>query len=570
MADLPQENVAPYKNRSIAGGVNTRMFALDIRDDECVEAQNIDISTPGQRVKRTGYTLLATGITNGGILAISEFKPRGSVSTEMLAVAPGLTWNELWKFNAGSGGIWSFVQALVGHTTGTKTHIVVGQDFVGSQNHVKEAVICPEMEAFRYNYGYTGVSGNYVSHVATCYWGNATVQPNGKATEFAFSQAYGAGSGDNEGRVYFSDIVSFTSTGFGPVSDQSTHIVSMGGGRRQNVVAIRGFRNEEVVVFLSDRIEEIVVTSDGFNEITDLTIQVSTRNWSRKIIDDTIGCCSQRSVAKVTEDILFADQYGNIRSLMRTALDASQGTRSLPISEGIDSYIKRINKAALNTIAGYAYDRWYVLGLPLDSATSPSHLFRFDTVLKAWEGPFPGFNVTEFAVATFDAAGAPDALKNPNLYLANSVTGHVYRMFTGESDLGAPIEYRETGKRIDYGALDLMKSWIRFELIAVGTADEDVLVEANIGSGFVQIGTINVLGDAPTLPHGFPLTLGGTGVVLGKLSLEGLDRSRDIQMRLTCSSAENTIKIMGYHIYAHVENFEYQAPDNATQLLGGP
>lgn len=57
----------PIISRSAAGGINTRVFPLDIRDDEAVELQNIDTTTIGQRKKRQGYTIVATGITHGPI-----------------------------------------------------------------------------------------------------------------------------------------------------------------------------------------------------------------------------------------------------------------------------------------------------------------------------------------------------------------------------------------------------------------------------------------------------------------------------------------------------------------------
>lgn len=565
MGDFPQEELQVYRNRSMGGGINTRSSPLDIRDDQGTELQNVDISTPGQRIKRTGYSLVATGITQGPILALSEFKPRGNVATEILAVAPGSSWNELWKWD-GTSTVFTFVAALVGHDRLMREHITIAQDLVGSHNHVKEAILNPEGERFRYNYGYTGsAGGGYVSDLATCYFGTSTL-PNGFALEFAFSQAWGSGDADNEGKVFFSDIASCTSTGFGDPGNQAIHSITLGGGRRQNVVAIRGFRNQEVVIFLSDRIEEIIVEEDENTAITDITAAITTRLWARKIIDDTIGCCSQRSVVKVADDIFFCDQYANVRSLKRTALDAAQGTTSLPISDPIQSYIDRINRPYAGRIAATHWQRWYVISFPLDSATTPSHTFRYDTTLNAWEGPYPGVAANAWTVATLDQSGVADALHQPQLYFGDAVQPFVYRMFTGQSDNGSAIAYRETTKRIDYGQLDLMKQWIRLELIAEGTAAINLTIEADTGQGFVTIGTVDLTGDAPVLPHGFPLMLGGAGVVFGKLSLESLPRSRYIQLRFSASSATDTIKILGFNLYAYVQNFEWDVVTPATQV----
>lgn len=561
MADLPQEELVPIKNRSVSGGVNTRLFALDIADNEAVELQNIDIQTPGQRVKRKGYTLTATGFSLGPIKGLTSFRGNGG-DTHLLAVTPGFTvtgHQEVYKWDG--TGLWTRVFTLTGYTANTECVFVAGHD---TDLGGKVVVINPLGAMTVTRWFYTTNSAGTATFGAT-YFGSAGHPPVPEALAYINGRAYGTqGTSDGRASSFISKIAQWVVS---PTAFPAADVFILGSGSTQKIVAITGFRNNEAIIYMDDRIEELIAADWN-------TTPLGVANWERRVIDPTIGCSSKKSVAVVGEDQLFADQFGNIRSLARTALDAQQGTRSVPVSDPIDSYIKRINAGFLSQIVAHSFDRWYCVGLPLDSAQTPDTVFLFDTVLKAWEGPWTNITPSWFTVGVLDATGANQADKNPNLYFGstNTTTGYVFRMMKGEGDANpgsadTSIAFSETTKSIDYGVLDLDKQWIRIEVIAIGTASIALTVEANTGGGFVIVGSINLLGDAPTLPHGFPLMLGGTGVVIGKLSLEGLPRSRSIQFKFTGSSATDTIRLLGWNLFAFPQNITWDVLDPATQVL---
>lgn len=561
MADLPQEDLKGYRNRSVQGGVNTRMFPLDIQDIEAVALQNIDIQTPGQRQKRKGTTLTATGFSLGPIKGLTTFRGNGG-DTNLLAVTPGFSFTahqELYKWDG--TGLWTRVFTLTGYTANTECVFVAGHD---TDLGGKVVVINPLGAMTVTRWFYTTNQSGTATFGAT-YFGSAGHPPVPECLAYINGRAFGTqGTTDGRASIFVSKIAQWVVS---PTGFLSSDVFIMGSGTTQRIVSINAFRNNEAIIYMDDRIEELIAAD--FN-----TTPLGVVNWERRVIDPTIGCAGKKSIAVVGEDQLFADQFGNIRSLARTALDAQQGTRSAPVSDGIDSYIKRINAGFQSQITAIAFDRWYVVALPLDSAQTADTVFLFDTVLKAWQGPWTAITPSWFTVGTLDATNANAVDKNPTLYYGSTetATGYVFRLMKGEgtavpgsADLA--IEYQETTKRIDYGALDLMKQWIRIELIAIATANITMTVEANIGLGFVTVGTVTLLGDAPTLPHGFPLMLGGQGVVLGKLSLEGLDRSRDIQFRLTASSATDTMSILGYNLFAFIQNIEWDVETPSTQIL---
>jgi hypothetical protein len=95
-----------------------------------------------------------------------------------------------------------------------------------------------------------------------------------------------------------------------------------------------------------------------------------------------IGCVSARSVVQIGNDTFFLSLDG-VRTLQRTIADGMTAIQP-PISEPIDDVIRRINWTAAEAATAVYRDRKYILALPLDSATVPSHIVVFDTVSGGW------------------------------------------------------------------------------------------------------------------------------------------------------------------------------------------
>lgn len=95
-----------------------------------------------------------------------------------------------------------------------------------------------------------------------------------------------------------------------------------------------------------------------------------------------IGCVSARSIVQIGNDTFFLSLDG-VRTLQRTIADGMTAIQP-PISEPIDDVIRRINWTAAAAATAVYRDRKYILALPLDSATVPSHVVVFDTVSGGW------------------------------------------------------------------------------------------------------------------------------------------------------------------------------------------
>lgn len=551
MSDTTTPELQFIRNRSASGGVNTLMFPYDISDTQAVELTNIDTTTPGIRKSRPGVALIASGITFGPIMALSAYQAI-SAESELLAVSPGATYPnsghlKLWSFD-GTATTWSLKGTLTGLTSATMpVQIVVGMDLqsVSGKPYLARIFSAQQQSV---SFVYDGSSLGATS-------GGAVVPgmfPAANMLNRCFASSLATTS---RGRVFFTAPAQFGYTGWAASSAQN---VVMGGGFRQVVVAIHPFRNSDNIIFMADRIEAIQV----FDPSLDTVAGSPLMDWNRVVIDTSIGCASQRGIASSGEDLLFADQYGNIRSLARTITDSQQGVTSLPLSAPLKTYIDRINPVALSKIVAQFHDRSVYFSFPLDTATEPSHTFRWDVVNESWDGPYTGlFPAKSMAVCTMSNPSASSKYQNPGLYLGAGTTtgGMVFHAEDGTSDAGLPIVFQETTKRYAGDGLEFPKFFRRIKDFYQATGSETMMVESRKDGGSYNIlGYIDLTGDSPTLPLTFPFNFGGNGVVSSSFSLESFgERCQDVQFRFTCT-ATSEVRHLGFTTAFHNKNFEWK------------
>ena len=551
---MPQEapdNPILVRNRSASGGMNTFSSPLDIRDDQVVEILNGLASIPGIRGVRPGTSLVATGLTYGPIMAAAEFVPSTFIP-ELLVITPGATHPnsanlQLWKWD-GTSPTFSHVGALTGMTSATMPiDIVVGLDLNASGGPAVALIANKQPINFHYYYnGSALVTGPRISTGAF---------PYGSAVGRMF---FGGRSGVNRGKLFFSDVGSFAATGF-----STTSAFTMGGGSRQEIICLKDFRSSDLIVFMQDRIEVMQLDGSPYDiSASGLFTTNAAQSWVRGVIDRQIGCGSRRTVQTIGQDLLFMDQHAAVRSLARTITDNSQGTRSLPVSAPIQSWIDRVNPAALDSAEAASFDRYYVISLPIDSATSPSHTFVYDSINQSWVGPWDGpwAKACSLVVATLGSASVSTD-KDPTLYIGASTKtqGEVYRSFVGTGDDGAPIVYQETTRRETFGTFEARKMLRRARLYAFPSPGATMSVEARVDGGqFKLVAYADLSGSSPQLPLTLPVDLSGSGVVEKVMSLEsGFENALDLQYRFTCTAPVD-LQLIGHTTQAHLKEVNWQ------------
>lgn len=552
--DIPVNSVKMLaKNRSASGGINTFSSQLDIGDDQLVDLTNGIATVPGLRESRAGTAMVASGITHGPIMALSEFTPSTFVS-ELLAVTPGAAFpnaahQKLWKWSG--AGNWSLIGTLTGFTSATLPVDIVPFLDLNLPGGGGVCVRIQNKDSMTHGFLYAG------GGITSCTGPNAQPATGMFPIGTALGRMFGAGrtsagTSMNRCRLFYSDVASATVTGWA----SATQAFTMGGGTKQEIIALAEFRGFDLVVFMADRVEVLTLDGDPYQ-----LGAVGSAAWSRGTIDRKIGCGSRRSVQTVGEDLFFVDQYANVRSLNRTITDNSQGTKSLPVSAQLKSWIERVNIAAIDTTQAAAYDRHYVVSFPIDSAVTPSHTFVYDIVNKAWYGPWTGTwaTVGTLAVATLNGATIASD-KGPTLYIGGSATaeGRVYRSFYGTTDDGAAIVYQETGRRESFGTIDSKKKPLRERVYTLPSAGMTTVIEMRRDGGdFKLVGYINMSGESPQLPLTGPIDFTGAGVVEKVLSIEqNFENARDLQLRLTCTATQ-TVQFLGHTTQVHMKNVDW-------------
>jgi hypothetical protein len=525
-----------YRNRSASGGVNTFLYPFDIADDEAVELRNVDIGTPGVRSIRQGISLIASGATFGPPLVLQEYMG-ATFQSELLMVTPGAQYPaaghlQLWSWK-GNTTTWTRIATLTGFTSATMpVEILPGLDLNASGGPAVARISTKDAVPHAYVYNGSGI---------TMCTGTPCMPSLGAfPTAYHLNRGYAGGRDTTaRGKVHYSDSVSYTVTGWAP-----TQSMTMGGGNRQEIVALKTFRSDNLVVFMQDRIEMLSNTDQPLS-LTGGTI--------RTVVDAAIGCGARRSICTMGEDIFFLDQHFSVRSLAKTITDNLQGAKTLPVSIKIQTWIDRINPAASEAICAVPFDRFYVLGLPIDSATVADHVFVYDRVNDSWTGPWDGgWAPWSMAVATLNAA-SNSADTHPRLYLGsgNFTGAMVYRTYEGHDDAGAPIVYQETGKRINADQLEAKKLFRRLKDFYAATSTATMQIEASVNGGaFQQVGYVGLAGALDTLPATLPFDFSGIGLIDTTKDLEQFNHVNDIQFRWTCT-ANVDIQHVGYSMLFH-------------------
>lgn len=548
MPDLSGINFEVYRNRDASGGVNTFKYPFDIDDNQAVDLSNINIGQPGLRSIRQGISLVATGATFGPPMCLQEYMS-SSFQSELLMVTPGDTYPNaahlrLWSWK-GNASTWSLVGTLSGFTSATlPVEITTGLDFNAPSGPPVARI--STKDAVPHAYVYNG------SSITLCTGTNCMPSLGAFPTVNHLNRGYAGGrAGSSRAKVHYSDPGSFTVTGWAP-----TQSLTMGGGNRQEIVALKTFRQGNLLTFMQDRIEMLSNTESPLGP----PAGVLTTGIGRTVIDARIGCGSRRSVISMGEDVFFADQFGSIRSIATTINDNLQGTKSLPLSAPIQSWIDRINPSVTNVVVAEGIDRYYVVGFPIDSATVADHFFAYDRINEAWSGPWTGdlWKSQTLAVATLNQASyAPDT--QPRLYMGLETTNAalVYRTFEGHDDAGAPIVYREEGKRLNAGQLEAKKFFRRLRdyYAATGSATMEIEVSIN-GKGYNHLAYAGLGGDLLSLPQTLPHGFGGVGLIETVIDLESLGDVNDIQFRWTCT-ANVDVQHVGYSVQFHRRNVDW-------------
>lgn len=507
------DGLASVVRRDLSGGMNSRIEDSSLAENESTVLQNVDIGTPGARIRRPGVTLIEDFSNNAGT-GLYGFDPQGF--TPNLMVTDG-TYLRRWE---GSGSVTS---VKTDFTTGLQTNFVkVYKTGVGDVLFVTNGTD----NVFEMNpstYAMTDLGNTNTSPPKTkvyCWYGNRPWALKG-------------------GLLYFGDAAP---------SDYST-----AWDRAINAFLVPV--GEERALLPTRDLGIIIAGKEQIWAIAPSAVPAPDTDWNKPqpLVTD-YGCAAGKTFKQVGDDYYYFSHDG-LRSLNRTVQDKLQGGVSFPLSYKLKDEFESINWAYITNATAIYWENKFFLALPTNGSTYNNQVWVYYPATQGWM-IIDGWNVGDWA--KFRVNG------QERLYYVDSNDGTLVRAWFGTTDNGTAIEYQEEGRGEDLGHPIVKKNGGELCVVVKATGNYDITVSAAFDNGSYNVlGVINTSGSLVTFPTTFPVNFGRGGVVRKKFHLDSYGSWYQVVPKFTTSdltSAADDITIYEHSIAAHVE--EYTSEEN--------
>ncbi len=153
--------------------------------------------------------------------------------------------------------------------------------------------------------------------------------------------------------------------------DLSLSTARLNSGEDDSIVALLAWEGS-ILVFKDQSIFRLLNTSGDLSQL------------AAEPLNRGIGCLARRSVAQVGSEVFWLAQGGVYR--ISQAFESRLAANPIPVSDAIDSTMRRINWAYAADACGIVVDRYYYLAVPLDGATLNNAVLVYDTTTGQWQG----------------------------------------------------------------------------------------------------------------------------------------------------------------------------------------
>ncbi|NBS60799.1 MAG: hypothetical protein EBT26_01910 [Microbacteriaceae bacterium] len=359
------------------------------------------------------------------------------------------------------------------------------------------------------------------------------------------NRLFAVGTGESRNTLYASDILD-------PEIWKTTNSIIVGGDDGEDIIAIQPFYGFQIIVFKRNKIYLVDVTpsTTTTSGTSVLSLTNSAAEWTVQTVSNRIGCIAGRSVALVNKDVFFLANDG-IRSISRSLAD-DFSTVGLTISEPVKDIIARINRSYIDTCNATFHNNRYLLAIPLDSATKPSHILVYNSIFNCFEG------LWEIAAARMVETSFTSGFSTNTIKLCigttNSRVGHLtdYKdsdsvdINTGFQDFGTGYTSRVVTKAYEFDDRFALKygSHYEIEFFNSGSTNATISMRRDTDGNDIVLGT-NVDTTSPdslTLPFVLPATLSAKVVKRRADSLRSYDKWRNIKMKVEAASRKLSIR----------------------------
>lgn len=165
--------------------------------------------------------------------------------------------------------------------------------------------------------------------------------------------------------LIFSDVLDHNT--FDPIGGQ----FRLTAGTSDYIVGVQVYDADRLLVFNRNSIHYLTGVSGSLADVR--SVQLT----------DEIGCVSRKSIFMHAGTVYFMSDSGIYGVTFADALNL-RGVQ-IPLSEGIESEIKRINKAAADSVIGVYHDNKAWFAVPTGSSTRNNEIFIYSFLQNAWE-----------------------------------------------------------------------------------------------------------------------------------------------------------------------------------------
>ncbi len=143
------------------------------------------------------------------------------------------------------------------------------------------------------------------------------------------------------------------------------------GGTADYIVGLQAYDSDRLVVFNRNSIHQLLGTSGSLADV-----QV-------RMLSNELGCLARKSIVYHAGHLFFLSDNGVMGVTFADALNL----RGLdqPLSEAIDSEIKRINRAYADKAVSCVHDNKYWLAVPTGDSEKNNEIFIFNFLTQGWE-----------------------------------------------------------------------------------------------------------------------------------------------------------------------------------------
>jgi len=359
------------------------------------------------------------------------------------------------------------------------------------------------------------------------------------------NRLFAVGTGENRNTLYASDILN-------PEIWKTTNSIIVGGDDGEDIIAIQPFYGFQIIVFKRNKIYLVNVTPS--TTLTTGTSVSSVSNtaaeWTVQTISNRVGCIAGRSVALVNKDVFFLSNDG-IRSISRSMAD-DFSTVGLTISEPVKDIIARINRSYVETVNATFHNNRYLMAIPLDTATKPSHVLVYNSIFNSFEGlwEIPAARMVETSFSSGFSTNTPKLCIGTTTskigHLTDYKDGDTVDPTTGFQDFGTGYTSRITTKAYEFDDRFALKygSHYEIEFYYSGSTNATISMRRDTDGNDITLGT-GVDTTSPngiTLPFNLPASFSSQVVKRRADSLRSYEKWRNMKLKISAPSQKLAIR----------------------------